>query len=370
MILKKLTFPPDEASSFIAELRERAASHFNGASEKGGWAVGFRAFVMLGMTFGAYALILTNRFSLLAMLGLAVVMGVGMAGIGFGVAHDALHGSYSRYPLVNKIFGLSLDICGGSSYIWKVGHNLIHHTYTNIVGVDADLDTSAALRQSPHSAYSPQHRYQHLYAIGLYSLATLNWSFLKDYKDLVQNNWGAFKEKTHRRQDIVAVLALKCIHYVWTIVVPLLVLKIHWWQFLIGYVTMHITASLILGHVFQLAHVVEGISYPLPNANGAMAEDWVAHELRTTANFSNGNALLTWYVGGLNHQIEHHLFPRVASVHYYALSKIVRSFASEHGLPYIHNRTFFGAVRSHYRLMKTLGAPVSTQARAAAAAAA
>jgi linoleoyl-CoA desaturase len=353
----KVTFAGDEPASLSAEVKARVSEYFHarGISGKANAGMWIRTIVMLGMTAGAYGLILTNWFSPLSMLGLAVVLGVGLAGIGFGVAHDALHGAYSASPRVNRALGLTLDLCGGSSYMWNLGHNVVHHTYTNIPGLDGDVAGSNLLRQSPDAPHRPCHRYQHLYAFPLYSLATLNWAFLKDYKDIFERHWGTDNDKVHARADITAMLGLKAVYYGWSIVLPLLVLRAPWWQFLIGYVAMHLTAGLLLGIVFQLAHLVEGTTFPTPDATGSMHDTWLRHELATTANFANGNRLLTWYVGGLNHQIEHHLFPRVCSTHYPSIMSIVRGFAEQEGLPYQHQSTVLGAVRSHYRFLKRLG---------------
>jgi linoleoyl-CoA desaturase len=364
MHVERLSFPSDDR--VLRELKRRVRQHFTAGrrSDKANASMVLRTFTMLGLTGGAYALILTNRVPPLGMLALAMLIGIGIAGIGFGVAHDALHGSYSRNPRVNRILGLTLDLCGGSSYMWRLGHNLVHHTYTNIPGIDGDVAGSSLLRQSPGSAQRPGHRYQHLYAFPLYTLATLNWVFAKDYKDIFESRWGVGPLRVHRRGDIAGMLGLKALHYLWTIVVPLMVLHVTWWQFLIGFMAMHLTAGAILGVVFQLAHIVEDAAFPQPGCEGAMPRSWLAHELDTTVNFANANRLLTWYVGGLNHQIEHHLFPRVCSTHYPEIRKIVHEVALANGLPYLQYPSVFQAIRSHYRLLKRLGEPAERPAAA------
>lgn len=355
----RVTFRGVGGEPLAAELRERVGAHFSsrGLSDKANFVMVLRTVVMLAVTFGAYALILTKWFSPWAMLGLAVVVGIGMAGIGFGVAHDAAHGAYSSRSTVNRIFAYAFDLCGASSYMWALGHNIVHHTYTNIPGVDGDLISSGLLRQSPSRETRWYHRYQQLYAFPLYSLATLNWAFLKDYQDLSHHDFGPYRDKTHPRSAVVTMLSLKVFHYAWTFLIPLFVLGVAWWQLLIGYLAMHLTAGLILGTVFPLAHIVEGPTFPVPRADGTMSDAWIAHELATTANFAHGNRLLTWYIGSLNYQIEHHLFTRVCSVHFPRVSGIVREVARNHGLPYHYNSTFFAAVRSHYRLLKKFGRP-------------
>ena len=354
-----MTFPGADSQRLAAELKERVSAYFRdrGLSDKANAIMVLRTIVVFGLTFGAYALILTRWFSPQVMLALAVLVGVGVAGIGFGVAHDAAHGAYSSRRNINRILAYTFDLCGASSYMWALGHNVVHHTYTNIPGVDGDIASSGLLRQSPGRAPRWYHRYQHLYAFPLYSLAMLNWTLLKDYRELSQSTLGPYRGRIHRRSDVTVLVSLKAAYYGWSFIIPFFVLGIPWWQFLIGYVAMHLTAGLILGSVFPLAHVVEGPSFPVPDARGTMSDAWIAHELATTADFSGGNRLFTWCIGSLNYQIEHHLFPRICSVHLPAIREIVRDAARRHGLPYHYNPTFFAALRSHWRMLKKLGRP-------------
>jgi linoleoyl-CoA desaturase len=327
-----VAFPSRDAAAFVRDIKTGVAAYFetSGRSTKGNWSMWVKTFLLFALVAGSYAAIMSNRFSPLAMLGLAVLLGVGIAGVGFSVSHDALHGAYSESPKVNYLFGLSFDLIGANSYMWKITHNVIHHTYTNIDGVDEDIDLSPFVRLSPGTPFRRRYRFQHLYAFFAYGL--------------------------HNPPGEVAILvATKLFHYGWTIVLPLLVLRIHWWQFLIGYLAMCLTAGAILGLIFQLAHVVEGTDYPLPDAQGAMGNAWLVHQMMTTSNFAPRNHLLSWYVGGLNYQIEHHLFPKVCSVHYPAISRVVRQAAAAHGVPYHEQPTLRRAIHSHYRMLKHFG---------------
>lgn len=352
-----ITFPNRDVSGFVAEVKARVAAYFEAAGKSRHATPGMvlKTALLLLLFFGPYGLILSNRVSPLAMLGLAVVMGVALAGIGFAIAHDALHGAYSRNPRVNEWLGRVFDLMGANGYMWKITHNVIHHTYTNIDGVDEDLAVSPLLRLSPGAPLRRVHRYQHLYGFATYSLSTLFWVFVKDYKYFLARELGPYKNRKHPRVEIANLIGFKLAYYGWAIGLPLVILPIAWWQFAIGFLTMHLVAGVILGVVFQLAHVVEGPEYPVPDGDGRMEEAWLVHEMATTANFARGNRLLTWYVGGLNYQIEHHLFPRICSVHYPALSPIVEEVAAKRGMPYYQNPTLFAAIRSHYRMLKRLG---------------
>ena len=296
------------------------------------------------------------------MWGLAVLMGVGVAGIGFSISHDALHGAYSSNKHVNRWLGMTFELMGASSYLWKLQHNVIHHTYTNIQGVDDDLEVSPLLRLSPESPYRSFQKHQHVYAFLAYGFSTLNWVFLKDYQNLLRKNLGPYQDLRHPIGEVALLVGMKIFYYLYMIVVPLLVLDITWWQFAIGFLTIHFTAGIILGVVFQLAHVVEGPDHFSGEGDRVMEDAWLVHEMKTTANFAQHNKLLCWYVGGLNFQIEHHLFPKVCSIHYPAISPIIRRVAKKYNIPYHYHPTLGKAILSHYRMLKRLGDPTVTTA--------
>lgn len=357
-------FDTTRSRAFGAELKHRVEQYFvdHHLSDKANGAMVAKTVLLLTGTFGCYGLILSGRFGPWGMLGLAVLMGVGIAGIGFGISHDALHGAYSHSPRVNRLIGLTFDLLGANSYMWKITHNVIHHTYTNIHGIDEDLEVSPFIRLSPRSPWRPIHRFQPWLAFVLYGLSTLFWVWVKDYKYFLQRDLGPYHNKKHPPKEIALLVVTKAAYYGWTIVVPLLVLDIAWWQFLIGYLAMHLTAGVILGVVFQLAHVVEGPEHPVPDAAGHMDDAWWVHQMETTSDFATGNRLLTWYVGGLNYQVEHHLFPRVCSVHYPAITHIVRETARAYGVPYHEQPTLWAAIRSHYVTLKRHADPALTPA--------
>jgi len=352
-----ITFPKRDVTGFNAELKERVAAHFEAAGRSRHATPGMvlKTVLLLAAFFVPYGLIIANAVPPLAMLGLAVVMGMALAGIGFAVSHDALHGAYSANPRVNEWLGRTFDLLGANGYMWKITHNVIHHTYTNIDGVDEDLAVSPLLRLSPGAPLRPVHRFQHIYGFATYSLSTLFWVFVKDYKYFLARDLGPYKGRKHPVGEVINLLGFKLAYYLWIIVLPLLLVRVPWWQFAIGFLVMHLVGGVILGVVFQLAHVVEGPEYPVPDELGRMDEAWLVHEMATTANFARGNRLLTWYVGGLNHQIEHHLFPRVCSAHYPELSPLVEAVAHKYGMPYYQHRTLFAAIASHYRMLKRLG---------------
>jgi linoleoyl-CoA desaturase len=352
-------FAPAHASPFTVEVKREVARYFEerNLSDKGGLYSWVRAFSMMALVFVPWGLllagVLTGGWALLA----CAVIGAGIAGVGFCVGHDAQHGSFSSSARVNRFVGLAFDLMGANGYLWRLTHNRIHHTYTNVHGLDEDIVVTPAIRLSPGSTRRWYHRLQHYTCWPLYAFATLNWLFVKDFDYLRRKRLGPYEPPVFPKGLLPAVVLGKLSCYAWQIVIPILVLKPTWWAFLLGFLVMHMTAGLILGIIFQLAHVVEETAFPRPSPEGKLADSWAEHQMRTTADFSRWNRALGWYCGGLNFQIEHHLFPHVASEHYPAIAPIVEAVAKRHGLPYYHQESFWRAVGSHMSLLKRLGAP-------------
>jgi len=354
----RLSFNTRAPEDFVPEVRKRVNQYFSqhGLSKHADVRMVTKTIIILGGSVACYLLILSGWFTPLQMLGLAILLGVGIAGIGFSVAHDALHGAYSSNKLVNRILGYTFDLLGANGYMWKITHNVIHHTYTNIDGVDEDLTVSPILRLSPGAPRRWYHRFQHLYCFAAYSFATLNWLFAKDFQQFAKKDIGPYTDKKHPPSEWATLVIGKLAAFT-IVLLPLFVLDVAWWQYLIGLLASHLNAGMILGAISQLAHVVEGPEYPEPDEEGNMEYAWLIHEMHTTANFAANNHLLSWYIGGLNYQIEHHLFPRICSVHYPAIAPIVRQTAEEYGVPYHYNPTLRDAIRSHHRMLKRFGRP-------------
>jgi linoleoyl-CoA desaturase len=353
----RLLFPARDGGAFAADVKREVEAYFEqrGLSPKANAAMVAKTAIVLGGTVACYLAILVTSWPPLAKLLMAVVMGVGVAGIGFVIVHDANHDAYSHRPGVNLALGRLMDVFGASAYLWRITHNLIHHTYTNIEGIDEDLTLSPDLRLSPSGRLRPIHRWQHLYGFLAYAGSSLFLVFSKDYRFILKRDLGPYRDVKHPAREIAIMVAAKLAYYGWSIVLPLVVLDLPWWQVLIGYLAMHVTAGFIIGVVTMLGHVVEGPEYPAPGHDGRMHDTWAVHEMRTTANFAPRNPVINWYVGGLNFQIEHHLFPKICSIHYPAIAPIVASVARRSGVPYHCHPTFMSAVRSHYRMLRALG---------------
>lgn len=344
-------------TKFLATTRKRVDQYFKetNTTRNANTQMWIKAVIFLGGFFGTYALIISNLFSPWVMLPLAAALGVFSAFVGFNICHDAIHGSFSSNKTVNKIFSYLFNFLGASPYVWSITHNVVHHTYTNIPGHDEDIEIAPGLiRISDEEPVNRIQRYQHWYAFPLYSLASISWAFRKDFKKFFQPKVGE-QETKHPKKEYFNLFFFKAIYYFLFIMLPLLVLDITWWQFIIGFLTMHIAQGLTMGLVFQLAHVVEGTDFPVPNTTGNMEEAWAEHQMRTTANFATGNRVAAFLLGGLNRQIEHHLFPKICHIHYGKIGKIVKETAKEFNLPYIESPSFFAALKSHYRILRKFG---------------
>ncbi|MGB3618939.1 MAG: acyl-CoA desaturase [Catalinimonas sp.] len=355
---KKIKFVSHDKSEFFAVLRRRVDQYFqeNQRSTKGNERMIVKTIVMMSLYFVPYALIMSGALSLWACWALAVLMGIGVAGIGLSIMHDANHGSLSDRNWINNVLGFSLNVVGGNAFTWKLQHNVLHHTYTNIYEHDDDLDAGKVVRLSPHAPYHSFHRYQHWYAFPLYGLVTLSWVVMKDFLKIVRYNKMGLVRKNFAG-EVAIIVATKLFYVFYMIVLPIVVLDLTAAQFLIGFLSLHLTAGVILSTVFQVAHVIEDTQHPMPAPDGTVENQWAVHQLVTTANFARSNRLLSWYVGGLNYQVEHHLFPNICHVHYRDLSEIVKQTAEEFDLPYLDQPTFGSALRSHARLLKEYGKP-------------
>jgi linoleoyl-CoA desaturase len=348
-------------SDFFSTVNQRVNEYFksNNISKYGnGWMV-LKTICMYVGYLAPFILVMTGVVTnLWIMLLMSLVMGIGMAGIGLSVMHDANHGGYSNKPWLNNLIGYSLNFVGGNAFNWKVQHNVLHHTFTNIHDVDEDISPRGILRMTPHSEWKGIHRFQHIYAWFAYGLMTFIWVLVKDFVRLIkyQREGLVKKQKANVVTEWTVLILSKLFYISYAIVLPLLFLPITWWQFAIGFFAMHYVAGFILAIIFQPAHVIDGTEYPMPNEDGRMENTWAVHQLHTTTNFANNNRILSWYVGGLNYQVEHHLFPTICHVHYRKISSIVKQTAEEFGLPYKSEPTFFAALAGHARLLKQLGA--------------
>lgn len=345
---------------FFNTLNQRVTAYFktNNISRNANAEMVIKTIVMFSLYFVPYVIILAwpvSNYGVFLLLN--VVMGIGVGGIGLSIMHDANHGAYSNKSWVNATLGYSLNLVGANALNWKIQHNVLHHTYTNVFDADEDISPRGALRFAPESPWKKFHRFQHIYAWFLYGLMTIVWVLTKDFVRLIryQKDGMLTKQKANVYKEWTILIFTKAFYVGYIFVIPVMVLAFSGWQILLGVLLMHYVAGFILAIIFQPAHVIEGTEYFQPDETGSIENTWAIHQLLTTTNFAQKNKILSWYVGGLNYQVEHHLFPNVCHVHYREISAIVERTANEFGVPYKKVETFTGALIAHGKLLKELG---------------
>jgi linoleoyl-CoA desaturase len=359
MNIPTIKFAKNHNEEFYKVLRQRVSEYFksNNISRHANANMVVKTIFMLALYFVPLTLVLTYAENWLFIAFLWLLMGFGMAGIGLSVMHDANHGAYSKNETINKIVGNVMLFLGGSDVNWRIQHNVLHHTYTNITGVDEDINPGIVMRFSPHEKRRSMHRFQHIYAWFFYGLMTMMWFVSKDYKQAARyKKLGLLStQKITYGRYLTSLIISKVFYGTVTIGLPLLLSPAPWWFTLIGFILMQFVAGLTLAMIFQPAHVVPTSDFPLPDESGNIDADWAVNQLYNTANFAPGARLFSWYVGGLNYQVEHHLFPNICHIHYRKISKIVKDTATEYNLPYHSYKTFYRALAEHTKLLKRLG---------------
>jgi linoleoyl-CoA desaturase len=349
----KLRFAAD--SGFHAAIKNRVAGYFRqtSLSPKGSPRMYAKTAVLL-LWFGAsYAMLVFAATTWWQAALFSLSLAFAMAGIGFSIQHDANHGAYSNHGPINRLMGMTLDMLGASSYLWRYKHNVSHHTYTNVAGGDDDIDLGPLGRLSPALPRRRFHRVQQFYLWPLYGLLLPKWHFLYDFKNVMKARIARNRFPRPRGWNLVGLIAGKTLFLGWAFVIPALFHP--WWLVLLGYAATAFVLGLILSVIFQLAHCVEEADFPEPSPTDRLPDAWAVHQVQTTVDFARGGRILTWYVGGLNFQIEHHLFPRICHVHYPRIAPIVQSVCAEFGVRYTAHPTLLAAMSSHWRWLRRMG---------------
>jgi len=344
---------------FFPTLRKRVDNYFkeNNISKHHNPQMVIKTIILLAAYILPFIAILVFQPSFGISLVLWSVMGFALSGVGMSVMHDANHNAYSANEKTNYWVGHTLNMLGGSVYNWKLQHNVMHHTYTNVVNMDDDIDDKLILRFSPHTKVKWYQKFQFIYAFLLYGILTIYWAVAKDFVQF--NKYTKTKvnkaSKEQNRIILTKIILSKIGYFFIFFIVPIVLLKMPALYIISGYLLMQFISGVVLTVIFQLAHTVEETSHPLPNENLTIENDWAIHQLNTTVNFSRKNKFISWYVGGLNFQVEHHLFPTICHVHYPEIAHIVKATAEEYGVPYLENETFGLALKSHIRTLQRFG---------------
>lgn len=342
--------------SFHAELKHRITSYFEevGQSTTGNYKLFTKAVILMIGFLSVYIHLVFFTPNWFFQIIESVLLGCFVAAIGFNVMHDGAHGSFSKYKWVNVLAAFSLNILGGNSFMWNVKHNVIHHAFTNVDGYDDDIDIQPWMRMSSTQKKYRLHKYQHIYFWFLYSLLYILWIFVLDYQKYFKGRIGMVALKRMKFSDHLIFWFFKIFHLFIFVGLPIYMVGFTSW--LISFLIFTLVAGFVLSLVFQLAHTVEHTAFPVVNeASGRLDDEWAVHQLKTTANFATNSKLVSWLVGGLNFQIEHHLFPKISHIHYPAISKIIKQACQEYGINYIEYPRVRYAVASHVAFLKQMG---------------
>ncbi len=350
---RRLKFSGD--NDFQTELRRRVDSYLKstGRRQRDCPRMYFKTGVILSVFTASYVLLVGVVSAWWLAVPLAILLGLSAAAVGFNIMHDAGHKAYSKSAFVNRLMAMMVEVIGGSGYVWHWKHGVFHHTYVNITGYDTDIDMGGLARFSPHQKRLVFHRWQHWYVWVLYGLMAVKWQLYDDFRDVALGRMDGHRFPRPRGRDLVVFVAGKAGFFLLAFGVPLLFHP--WWAVALFYGVAAVVLGVVLSLVFQLAHCVEEANFPMPGEPGKMDNSWGIHQVETTVNFARRNRLVSWLLGGLNFQIEHHLFSRICHVNYPAISRLVEDTCREFGICYNVHDSVFAGLRSHFRWLREMG---------------
>ena len=352
---------------FAAAIRNRVNAYFqdNKIQRDANAKMIVKTIVIMSMYLTPYFLLIAAGFvSLPLLIGLWMIMGIGKAFIGTTIMHDSIHGSYFKKNSMNSVMEFSAAIVGVDRLIWQIQHNVLHHTYTNIEDTDEDILPRFVFRYSTHQSHKWFHRFQHIYAPVFYCVPLLEWITTKDFiKAFDYRRMGLIKKKDFTK-EFAKIVARKAFYWVVFLVLPVILIPIPAWITILMIFGSHCITGIMLAMIFQTAHVVEPAEF-MKEESEHVKHSWIAHQMRTTCNYGMDDKVLSWFLGGLNFQIEHHLFPDVCHVHYPAISKLVQQTVKEFALPYYAFPSFGAAVTSHFKHLKEMGSGRDLQVQVA-----
>ena len=353
--MQKVVFN-NKDSVFFETLKQKVDTYFksNNIRETGNFKLYIKTIILLLSAIIFYMVLVFFTPSLWLSILLCCLMGFNLAAIGFNTMHDGAHGSFSHKPWVNELMAFSLNAMGGNAFLWKAKHNVFHHSYTNIEGMDEDIDIKPWIRVNKNQEKYWYHRFQHIYWIILYGTTYLLWVYIQDFQKYFSGKIGDNKFKKMELSDHFVFWISKILYIAIFIVVPIYVIGVK--ETLIGYAIISFVTGFVISVVFQLAHVVEEASFHLPDSETYQIEnEWAVHQIETTADFATKSIIVSWFTGGLNFQVEHHLFPRISHVHYPKISKLVKETCEQFGVNYMEFPTLLSAIRSHVVHLKHIG---------------
>lgn len=353
--MSKISFN-NTGSPFFKSLKEKVNNYFteNKLSRTGGTKLFFKSLFIALSALTIYIVLVFFTPPILVAIVLCCLLGLNFAVIGFNIMHEGGHGSFSKYKWLNDISAYSLNILGGTIHFWKQKHNIDHHTYTNIEGMDHDIDVKF-MRMHEEQPRHWYHKFQHYYWVLLYGISYMAWILYQDFEKYFSSKIGKTGQRRHLETKEHLIFWLTKTTYIFIYLI-LPILMVGWVETIIGFVIVAVVCGFSISIVFQLAHVVEGTQFPAPDAQTyKIQKEWAVHQINTTANFATKSRITSWFLGGLNFQVEHHLFPGISHIHYPQINKLVKETCKEFNVAYLEHRTMAKAFLSHILHIKKLG---------------
>jgi linoleoyl-CoA desaturase len=357
--IKKLKFAQN--TEFRATLNRRVEDFFKttGRQKRDCLQMYLKTFIILVSLVASYMFLVFFAQQWWQALILSIVVGIIATEVGFNIQHDGSHNAYSDIPWVNKMMSMSMDLMGLSSYYWKIGHNVLHHQYVNLTGYDQDIDLGILARKTPYQQWFPHHRWQHYYLWFFYGLYIVQWCWISDFENLFRGKFYDIDYPKPKGIELVIFLSGKAIFFTLAIGIPLIFHSI--WNVLLCYLLVQFTAGTLRGIVCASAHENDEVTFTkLPEESSMVESEWAVHQIENTVNFANHNNFVTWFTGGVNFQIEHHLFPNICHVNYPLIAPLVEETCKEFGIKYQKYESVGDALLSHFRLLRRLGKSSST----------
>ena len=342
------------ASTFPKVLRQRLEKFFSDAQLSPKADPAMWAKIAIGMTVlaASWIALYTLHPAWWGFLALYILGGLAQTFLLLNIAHDSNHNAISSRPAINKSLNYVFDLCGISSYMWRILHHRGHHSCINLHGEDDAIEGRGLFRFTPHDPRTPMHRFQHIYALFLYALFSLEYVFVRDFQSFFFPGHDYLARTRHPLREYIILFAGKAFYLTYMLVLPVLVIKASPLLVLAAFFIVHLIVGLSVVLVFQTTHVIEETYFPLHRSE---FENGVYHVFATTADYATENPVVGWLVGGLNHHVAHHLCPYVCHTHYAPLTRIVKQTAEEYGVPYRQHPSMTRAVWHHLQLLRQLG---------------
>src|SRR5271165_513789 len=345
---------PPGASSFPKVLRSRLDKFFadQNISPKADRTMWVKIATGLAVLVGSWIAIYAFKPDSWRYIALYVLGGLAQTFLLLNIAHDSNHNAISSVPFVNKTLNYVFDLCGISSYMWRILHHRGHHSCINIHPEDDALTGRGLLRFTPHEPRTRVQRFQHIYALLLYAVFSLDYVFVRDFECFFFPTHDYLKQAKHPAREYVILFAGKAFYLTYMVILPVVVLGKSPLLVGLSFVLAHLIIGLSVALVFQTTHSVDGTYFP---SSRSEFDNGIYHIFATTADYATTKPLVGWLVGGLNHHIVHHLCPFVCHTHYAPLTRIVKETAEEYGIPYRQHPTMTRAIKHHLLLLKRLG---------------